>query len=88
MSRAGTTANGYGWQHQKLRARWKPIVATGTVPCARCGQLIPPGAPWDLGHDDHDRRRYSGPEHRRCNRATAGRSKQPTDPKNVPITKW
>jgi hypothetical protein len=70
---AGQTAtkSGYGWTHQKLRAAWRSRVAAGGVMCARCGQPIFPGEPWDLGHDDHDRRRYQGPEHRRCNRATA-----------------
>lgn len=70
--------------HQRERLRWTPIVAAGNVRCARgseCfyregdqGGLIRPGQPWDLGHVDgggpHD---YAGPEHRRCNRATAGR---------------
>jgi len=58
-------------------------------PCATCGRygddhagaghpyrpspLILPGQPWDLGHPDHDRTRWSGPEHRRCNRAAAAR---------------
>jgi hypothetical protein len=70
---ADTTARGYGTAHQKLRARLAPIVAAGGYICARCGLLIPPGAPWDLGHADYDRSRYTGPEHRHCNRATAGR---------------
>jgi hypothetical protein len=32
---------------------------------------ILPGQDWDLGHDDYDRSRYTGPEHRRCNRQTS-----------------
>lgn len=63
----------YGTNHRRLRKAWQARVLSGTVLCARCHRLIPAGAPWDLGHDDHDRGRYSGPEHRRCNRGTAGR---------------
>lgn len=65
---------GYDTAHRNQRATWAPRVATGTVPCWRCGHLIKPDEPWDLGHDDHDRTITRGPEHRRCNRSAAGRS--------------
>lgn len=63
----------YGHVHRTLRARLAPVVAAGLVKCARCGDLIAPHEPWDLGHDDDDPTRHVGPEHRRCNRATAVR---------------
>src|SRR5262245_23231226 len=72
-----TTQQGWGNQHQRARARLAPIVLAGQVRCWRCGDEILPGEPWDLGHDDHDRSQYRGPEHARCNRATAGRSAPP-----------
>jgi hypothetical protein len=72
----GPTARGYGSEHKKERKRWVPLVATGTVTCARCNELIAADALWDLGHVDGDKSRYQGPEHRRCNRATAGRKRQ------------
>jgi hypothetical protein len=79
--RDNTTARGYGAPHQQKRADWAPIVATGTVRCWRCGELIAAGEEWDLGHDDHDRRITRGPEHRRrCNRATSSRRARPPDP--------
>ena len=68
-----TTARGYGWHHQRIRSGWAPLVAGGQVCCLRCGELIQPGTPWDLGHSDFDRSQYTGPEHRRCNRAAAAR---------------
>jgi hypothetical protein len=68
-----TAARGYGGAHQRERARWAPKVARGIVDCWRCGQLIQPGRPWDLGHDD-DRRTYRGPEHPSCNRQAGGKN--------------
>src|SRR5262245_27072880 len=64
---------GYGATHRAAREQVKPLVLAGGVRCARCGEVIRPGDPWDLGHVDGDKSRYSGPEHRWCNRATAGR---------------
>ena len=70
QSRGSTTQRGYGAQHRALRAAWEPIVAAGQVICWRCGELIQPGEPWDLGHDDSDRTQWRSPEHVACNRAT------------------
>jgi hypothetical protein len=73
-----TTARGYGWRHQRVRAAWRPRVDAGLVDCARCGEPIVPGEPWDLGHDDVDRSRYQGPEHRACNRSAGAGRRRPT----------
>lgn len=72
-----TTARGYGAEHQRLRAKYAPLVNRGEATCWRCGDPIQPGTPWDLGHDDNDRTIYQGPEHQRCNRATSGRRTPP-----------
>jgi hypothetical protein len=64
----------YGWRHQQIRRSLIASVAAGVQPCARCGEPIEPGEPWDLGHDDRDRRFYSGPEHERCNRSAPMRN--------------
>ena len=63
----------YGSGHKKLRKQAALMVDAGLVNCARCGKRIEPGQRWDLGHDDHNPMAYNGPEHRWCNRATAGR---------------
>ena len=64
---------GYGPDHQKARRVLAPFVASGLANCARCGEPIEAGEPWDLGHDDFDRRFHSGPEHARCNRGAPNR---------------
>lgn len=74
--RRGTpTERGYGPEHKRLRREWAPLVEAGEVNCFRatCGEPIEPGTPWDLGHEDNDRTKWTGPEHQACNRATAGR---------------
>ncbi len=63
----------YPRRHQQTRDKFSRLVLAGGVKCARCLQPILPDDPWDLGHVDGDPTRYAGPEHRRCNRATAGR---------------
>lgn len=71
QARGSSTARGYGYDHQQQRARLAPLVATGNVKCWRCNEYIV--GDFDLGHDDHDRTKYRGPEHPACNRATSGR---------------
>lgn len=65
----------YGVSHRRLRAQLAGVVAAGGAKCSRCGELIAPGSPWDLDHDDHDKSRYLGPAHRVCNRSTEPRKR-------------
>lgn len=65
---ANTTARGYGYQHQQTRKALAPLVATGTVKCTLCPELIKPGEPWDLDHAD-GKQAYRGPAHASCNRS-------------------
>lgn len=73
LGRGTRQRRGYDRRHDELRKQWAPVVATGTVKCARCGLPIPADAPWDLGHND-DRTQWTGPEHARCNRRAAGQA--------------
>jgi hypothetical protein len=71
--------------HRGARRRWAPIVAHGSVRCARgaacgwaelvdgelVGGFILPGAPWHLGHPDGES--AGGPEHVRCNTGAPSR---------------
>ena len=64
----------YGNEWQKLRSRWVPIVATGTVICGHpdCGQFIPADEKWQLGHlySEDGAPLPPHPMHVRCNCAT------------------
>src|SRR5699024_117285 len=72
--RRGTaTQRGYGHAHQRLRAKWEPIVEAGNVHCWRCKQRIEPSDNWHLGHDDNNREAYRVPEHATCNTSAAGK---------------
>ena len=79
-TRASTTARGYGASHQKLRTQWAPLVDAGRADCHAATCLLPsrhiqPGTPWDLGHTPA-RDGWTGPEHRKCNRADGNRSQR------------
>jgi hypothetical protein len=59
--------SGGAWQ--QLRARWAQLLP---VPCARCGELVHPGEPWDLDHVVPlalgGRADTARPAHQDCNR--------------------
>lgn len=81
--RPSPARRGYGPRHRQLREHWTPLVAAGRVQCSApvCliekqtgSRRIARGHEWDLGHDETDRRKYSGPQHMQCNRGQARRS--------------
>jgi endogenous inhibitor of DNA gyrase (YacG/DUF329 family) len=81
QQRGTTTQRGYDGAHKAERQRQVDAFTPGQ-PCARCGKPIASVDDADLGHVDDDRSRYSGLEHRRCNRATKGRhNRRPTRPR-------
>jgi hypothetical protein len=67
----------YGTAHQRQRQAWAPIVATGTIRCARANTgecvmpdpLIHPDQPWQLDHIADG----SYPAHARCNLSAGAR---------------
>ena len=53
----------------KRRTWWNQLVATGTIRCTRCPELIAPGDEWDLDHFlDDGVDAHTAPSHRWCNR--------------------
>ena len=86
-SRGTSSQRGYGYRHQQIRKRFNYLVQSGQAVCWRCGQPIPAGDDWDLGHDDDDRTKYRGPEHIACNRATSGRRKPPDKQRGADTTR-
>lgn len=71
QARGTSSQRGYDAGHRRTRDQEATRVATLTVHCHRCGLLILPTEPWDLGHSD-DRKTYLGPEHAGCNRSHGG----------------
>lgn len=73
---------GYDAAHDKLRAQYQRRMDAGEeFTCwrresPRCTGTIDPQR-WQLGHDDHDRSVYRGPECVPCNLATSGRRISP-----------
>lgn len=73
QARGTRQARGYDAAHDRLRAEYQRRMETGEAfHCWRCSKPIDPNH-WHLGHDDHDRSRYRGPECVPCNTATSGR---------------
>jgi hypothetical protein len=77
-------AHAYGAAHRLARKKYEALVEAGSAWCARCGQRIPPGARFDLDHDDSGAG-YVGVSHPRCNRRHGGRlGAQVTNGKRAP----
>ena len=73
QARGTRQARGYDAAHDRLRASYQRRMDAGEpFVCWRCSRLIDPDD-WHLGHDDHDRTRYRGPECPPCNLSTASR---------------
>lgn len=73
QARGSRQSRGYDAKHDRLRREWAPLVADGTIQCARCDRYINTGEPWALDHND-DRTSYLGPSHTRCNNSAGGKA--------------
>lgn len=89
--KGSSTQRGYDEAHKRERLKWVPRVKAGGVRChkAGCGKPIASNEPWDLGHVDGTIRtkypRWTGPEHRACNRNTAAQRKAQTRPSALSV---
>ena len=85
IARAGAERKYARPEHRRTRRRWRPLVASGTVRCARgaacrraelvdgvlVGGFIEPTELWHLGHADGES--VGGPEHVACNTGAPSR---------------
>jgi hypothetical protein len=78
--------NGYGGQHQRLRAKWAPLVERGEVVCGKCRRYIQPYEAWDLSHPGDRKTATPVPWHRSCNRSFAAAVTKPRRRGNPPTT--
>jgi hypothetical protein len=88
----------YGGRHQAERKRWRRRFAKGLViQCAcrrpeclthlgQCPVILTAATPYDLGHDDRDHSRYSGPECINCNRSAGARASNRKAPVVTAVT--
>ncbi len=94
-----TVARGYGGRHQAERAAYAKRIQAGLqIICAcqrldcphhrgRCQVVIKKGMAWDLGHDDADRTRYTGPECVPCNRSAGARASNKPVIQSMPVVR-
>lgn len=93
----GTTAEGYGYPHQRLRAQYDKAVQEGrafcceTV-CVMTTRWIRPGTEWHLAHNV-ERTGYLGPSHSVCNiaernRRVARTRKRAKRERQEPVMPW
>lgn len=72
--RGTKAARGYGYGFKAQRREYAKQHMTQALTCWRCGEQIPIGEPFHLGHDDDDRTIIRGPEHPLCNLEAAGKA--------------